>query len=139
MKNETTYQTVLGRLIAQKRKERQTDQEELARRVGITRSTWSRIEAGSSALNIDQLVRAASALDMPLGKLMLEVDDVVRELRREGVEVHDSRDQAWSASVGAVGVGGTAAVAWLGGAVLGGIIAAILANRNSGDRSGSDG
>ena len=89
MKNETTYQTVLGRLIAQKRKEKEIDQEEMARRVGVSRSTWSRIEAGSSALNIDQLAKAASALGIPLGKLMLEVDDVVRELRRQNVEVHD--------------------------------------------------
>ena len=136
MRSETTYQTVLGRLIAQKRKERRIDQEEMARRVGVSRSTWSRIESGSSALNMDQLTRAASALDMPLGELMLEVDDIVRELRREGVEVHDSRDQAASSSAGR---GGAAAVAFLGGAVLGGIIAAMLANRNGGEKPGGDG
>ena len=124
MKNETTYQTVLGRLIAQKRKEKEIDQEEMARRVGVSRSTWSRIEAGSSALNMDQLAKAASALDISLGELMLEVDEVVRELRRQSVEVHDSRDQARSASFGAVGGAAGASlaapVAFLGGAVLGG-------------------
>ena len=111
MRSETTYQTVLGRLIAQKRKERRIDQEEMARQVGVSRSTWSRIESGSSALNMDQLARAASALGMPLGELMLEVDDIVRELRREGVEVHDSRDQAASSSAER---GGAAAVAFPG-------------------------
>lgn len=136
MKNETTYQTVLGRLIAQKRKERRIDQEEMARRVGVSRSTWSRIEAGSSALNMDQLARAASALGVSLGDLMLEVDEIVRELKRQGVEVHDSRDQARSASARA---GGAAAVAFLGGAVLGGIITAMLANRNSGNEPEGDG
>ena len=136
MRNETTYQTVLGRLIAQKRKERQVDQEEFARLVGISRSTWSRIEAGKSALNMEQLAKAASALDMPLGELMLEVDDVVRELKKEGVEVHDSRDHARSERVGG---GRTAAVAFLGGAMLGGIITAILANRNSDDQPDGDG
>ena len=136
MKNETTYQTVLGRLIAQKRKERQIDQEEMARRVGVSRSTWSRIEAGSSALNMDQLARAASALGVSLGDLMLEVDDIVRELKRQGVEVHDSRAQARSASASA---GGAAAVAFLGGAVLGGIITAMVANRNRGNEPEGDG
>ena len=136
MKNETTYQTVLGRLIAQKRKERRIDQEEMARRVGVSRSTWSRIEAGSSALNMDQLARAASALGVSLGDLMLEVDEIVRELQRQGVEVHDSRDQARSVSAKA---GGAAAVAFLGGAVLGGIITAMLANRNSGNKPEGDG
>ena len=136
MKNETTYQTVLGRLIAQKRKERRIDQEEMARRVGVSRSTWSRIEAGSSALNMDQLARAASALGISLGELMLEVDDVVRELRRQNVEVHDSRDQAKSPPFGRVGGGGAGLagpVAFLGGAVLGGIIAALLSERKKDD------
>ena len=133
MKNETTYQTVLGRLIAQKRKEKEIDQEEMARRVGVSRSTWSRIEAGSSALNMDQLAKAASALGISLGELMLEVDDVVRELRRQNVEVHDSRDQASSAPFGTAGAGLAAPVAFLGGAVLGGIIAALLAERKKDD------
>lgn len=137
MRNETTYQTVLGRLIAQKRKEKGIDQEELARRVGVSRSTWSRIEAGSSAFSMDQLAKAASALDISLGELMLEVDDVVRELRRQDVEVHDSRDQAKSAPFGAVGAAaGTSLagpVAFLGGAVLGGIIAALLSERKKDD------
>lgn len=98
----------------------------MARRVGISRSTWSRIEAGSSALSIEQLAKAASALDVSLGDLMLEVDDLVRELRKQNVEVYESREQAKSASVKP---GGAAAVAFLCGAV-GGIITAMLADRN---------
>ena len=137
MRNETTYQTVLGRLIAQKRKENGIDQEELAHRVGVSRSTWSRIEAGSSALSMDQLAKAASALGISLGELMLEVDDVVRKLRKQNVEVHDSRDQAKSASLGATGAAGgpslAGPVAFLGGAVLGGIIATLLAERKKDD------
>ena len=100
MRNETTYQAVLGRLIAQKRKERTLDQEEMARRVGVSRSTWSRIESGSSTLSLDQLAKAAGALGMTMGELMLEADELVRELRRRGVEVHDSRDQVRSARPG---------------------------------------
>ena len=50
----------------------------MARRVGVSRSTWSRIEAGLSALNMDQLARAASALGMSLGDLMLEVEESSR-------------------------------------------------------------
>ena len=128
MKNETTYQTVLGRLIAHKRKENQIDQNEMARRVGINRSTWSRIEAGSSSLNIDQLAKAASALGVSLGALMQEVDGIVRALREQNVEVHDSRDQARVASV----VGGVS-VAFLAGGVLAGIIGTIMRARQNTD------
>ena len=102
------------------------DQEALARRVGVSRSTWSRIEAGSSALNMDQLAKAAEALDVSLGELMMEADEVVRELRTQDVEVNVGRDRAVSAKPWARG----ATVAFLGGAVLGGVIAALLAEKN---------
>ena len=95
MKPETTYQTVLGRLIAMKRRQRRMDQEELARHVGVSNSTWSRIEAGLSALSIDQLAKAAEKLGTPVGELTSEADDLVRALlRQEDVEVHSSRDRA---------------------------------------------
>ena len=127
MKSETTYQAVLGRLIAQKRQEKQIDQGEMARHVGVSRSTWSRIEAGASALSMDQLVKAARKLDMDLGELMLQVDDVVRELRRKNVTVFDSRDQT---SVAKWGKTAAATAVFLSGAVLGGIIAGIMAAKD---------
>ena len=127
MRNETTYQAVLGRLIVEKRKEKQIDQGEMARHVGVSRSTWSRIEAGASALSMDQLVKAAGKLEMPLGELMLQADEVVRELRRQGVEVFDSKDQTSAAKRERTA---TTMVALLGGAVLGGIVASILAAKD---------
>ncbi len=130
MKNETTYQAVLGRLIAQKRQQKQIDQGEMAEAVGVSRSTWSRIEAGESALSMDQLAKAASKLDLPLGALMIEVDEIVRELRKQNVEVLDSRDQT---STGKFGKAAAATVAFLGGAVLAGIVAAIVANKDPKD------
>lgn len=123
MKSETTYQAVLGRLIVQKRQEKQIDQSEMARHVGVSRSTWSRIEAGTSALTMDQLAKAAGKLDLSLGELMLQADDVVRELRRQDVDVLASRDQASTVKWGKAKA---ATVAFLGGTVLGGIIAGIM-------------
>lgn len=128
MKNETTYQAVLGRVIVRKRQEKHIDQGEMARHVGVGRSTWSRIEAGTSALSMDQLAKAANKLDIAMGALMLEVDDVVRGLRRQGVDVVDSRDQTSAAKRGKTAA---ATVAFLGGALLGGIIAGVIADRES--------
>lgn len=130
MKSETTYQAVLGRLIAQKRQQKQIDQGEIAKAVGVSRSTWSRIEAGESALNMDQLAKAANKLDMSVGALMVEADDVAGKLREQDVEVLDSRDQT---SASKVGKKAAATVAFLGGAVLGGIVAAIMASKDSED------
>ena len=130
MKSETTYQAVLGRLIAQKRQEKQMDQGEMAEAVGVSRSTWSRIEAGDSALNLDQLAKAANKLGLSLGALMVEADEIADALRKQDVEVLDGRDQTSAARVGKTAA---ATVAFLGGAVLGGIVAAIMADKNSKD------
>lgn len=130
MKSETTYQAVLGRLIAQKRQEKQMDQGEMAEAVGVSRSTWSRIEAGDSALNMDQLAKAANKLGLPLGALMVEADEIADALRKQDVEVLDGRDQTSAARVGKTAA---ATVAFLGGAVLGGIVAAIMADKNPKD------
>lgn len=46
------------------RKNLELDQTAIATAVGVTQSTWSRIENGESALNIDQLEAAAIALDV---------------------------------------------------------------------------
>ena len=130
MKSETTYQAVLGRLIAQKRQEKQMDQGEMAEAVGVSRSTWSRIEAGESALNLDQLAKAANKLGLSLGALMIEADEIADELRKQDVEVLDGRDQTSAARFGKTAA---ATVAFLGGAVLGGIVAAIMADKNPKD------
>ena len=130
MKSETTYQSVLGRLIAQKRQQKQIDQGEMAKAVGVSRSTWSRIEAGESALNMDQLAKAASRLGISVGVLMIEADEVAGKLREQDVEVLDSRDQTSAFKIEKTAA---ATVAFLGGAVLTGIVAAIIANNDSED------
>lgn len=128
MKSETTYQAVLGRLIAQKRQQKHIDQGEMAEAVGVSRSTWSRIESGESALNMDQLAKAAGKLGIGVGELMVEADEVANELSKQNVEVLKSRDQTSAARFGKKTA---ATVAFLGGAVLAGIVAAILSNKDS--------
>ena len=92
MRLATTYQAVLGRLIVRKRQERQMDQGTLARHIGVDRSTWSRIETGSSPMKIDQLAKAAEKVSLSVGELTTEADNVVRELRKQNVRVYSSLD-----------------------------------------------
>ena len=65
----------------------------MARCVGVSRSTWSRVGSGFSTLSLDSLAKAAGSLDMTMGELILEADEIVRLLRQQDVEVHDSGDQ----------------------------------------------
>ncbi len=65
---------------------------------------------------------------------MLDVDDRVRELRKQ--EVHESREQAKSRPAKA---GGAPAVAFLGSSVLGGVITALLVGRDANKKFGDEG
>ena len=84
---------------------------------------------------MDQLAKAASKLDLSLGELMLEVDGVVRELRQKNVNVLDSRDQTSAAKMGKAAA---ATVVFLGGAVLGGIVASIMGAKDTGKDTSKD-
>ena len=66
---------------------------------------------------------------------MLQVDEIVRELRRKNVGVLDSRDRTSVAKWGKAATAAAATAAFLGRAVLGGIIAGIMAAR---DPAGED-
>lgn len=62
----------LGRRVKQFRKARGLNQEELANRAGIGRTTLSRLENGKQFPRFQTLMSVASALDISFQKLMLE-------------------------------------------------------------------
>ena len=63
MTPETTYPAVLGAVLVRKRKEMGLDQVTVAKKVGVSRTTWSRVENGEVALSIDQLPKVAEVLE----------------------------------------------------------------------------
>ena len=80
--------------------------------------------------------RSRISVGSPPAKLILPTPASTSQSTTASRSAQESRDQAWSASAR---TGGAAAVAFLGGAVLGGIITAMLANRNSGNKPEDDG
>ena len=66
--------SVLTQNIAAERVRRRMDQGELARLIGVDRSTITRIENGDRTVKVDELVSLCQALDVPLIKLAEGVD-----------------------------------------------------------------
>lgn len=91
LKPETTYPAIVGRLLVAAREALGLDQAQVAREVGVTQPTWSRIERGDSALTVAQLAKAATALKTSPGEIMENADAAAEGLRAEGVTVHDER------------------------------------------------
>lgn len=90
----TTYQGVLGAVINSLRTsdEKQITQAEIANNLGITVSTWSRIERGESALTLEQLITVAMFFEMPLSRLFQNIEEQIESLRKQGINVAISKE-----------------------------------------------
>ncbi len=109
LRPETTYSAIVGRVLAMQRQKCQLEQANLASALGITQSTWSRIESGESALTVEQLGLAAGALGTSPAEILRSVDHAVAGLRQRGVNVQHGSPREFAkqglALVGAVALG----------------------------------
>jgi len=115
LRPETTYQAVLGRVIVKVRKGQGMEQGLLAKNVGVTQSTWSRIERGESSLNIEQLARASDFLGIKPSYILSETENAVESLELQGVIVNKNKnttnDNHGIALIGAAALGALVATA----------------------------
>lgn len=116
LKPATTYPAIIGNILSQLRNERGLDQAQLAQIVGVTQSTWSRIERGLSGLTVDQLAAAAQALDVKPEQILTWADQATGRLAKQGVKVELKRTSS------DLGPG----LVLIGAAALGLLLAAIL-------------
>lgn len=87
----TTYQTIIGGIIAQQRKLVGLSQGELADKMEISQSAWSRVEKGLTNLSIEQLVKVANVLNTQPHVLVKMADDVKTRLLGQGVQVTENK------------------------------------------------
>ena len=96
LKPVTTYPAIVGRVLAELRKEQGLNQEALATSVGVGQAAWSKIERGDSALTVEQLLAASERLDLNASEVLRYADLARREAEGQGVEVgverHSARD-----------------------------------------------
>jgi transcriptional regulator with XRE-family HTH domain len=107
----TTYPALVGRVLKAAREQKHIDQAELASKVRLTQSTWSRIERGDLSPNVEQLALAARALGTTPGQILVWADRAANTAQAQGIEVTATRP-AQTDNAGLVLVG-TAAIALL--------------------------
>lgn len=93
--NQTTYPAVLGQVLARKRAAKNLDQEEIAKLVGVSQPTWSRIERGETPINVSMLAQTATVLQISPSSILKEAEKAVDGLNRVGVKVliHPPREK----------------------------------------------
>ncbi len=87
----TTYPAVVGRILAMLREQHGMEQSEIAQCVGLSQSTWSRIERGESAFTIEQLATAAAAFNTLPSRILEQSDSATAALEKMNVVVDAER------------------------------------------------
>ena len=130
-----SYPAVVGAILLAKRKEVGLSQVEMADAVGLNVSTWSRVENGDSAMTIEQLVSAATALNVLPSSVLKEAEVKLEELMTKGIAAGANRaDLASIAAMGAIPIAGTALLGVLGpiGVLAAGVASAYFYARRKG-------
>ena len=83
----SNYRGILARL----RNERGLGQGKMAESVGVSQSTWSRLENGASALTVEQLAAAAAVLGARPSEILTMADRSAADLRQRGIVVQPKR------------------------------------------------
>ncbi len=118
MQPETSYPAILGRILEHLRKQAGFDQGDIAARLGLTQSAWSRIERGQSGVSMEHLIKFGEILNTQPHKIIENADYASDQLKRDGITVHPN-----------VLTKSDKVIAALGLAALGMMILAILAKK----------
>ncbi len=90
----TTYKAIVSEVIILRRKELGLNQADLAEKIGMSQSAWSRVEKGPSNLTVEQLTKVASALEVAPNHIIAEADQAKIALEHDGIQVAETKSDA---------------------------------------------
>ena len=90
----TTYQAIVGEVIVLRRKDLGLNQADLAKKIGVSQSAWSRVEKGLSNLTVEQLTKVASVLGVAPNQIIAEADQAKVALELDGIQVAETKSDA---------------------------------------------
>ena len=112
--HQIPFSTLVGRVLAEQRAAQEFTQLEFAGSMGITKSTWSRLERGESPLEVGHLAYACARLGIKEVDVIAEAKRRIPAYNQQGYEVVYLRPRNEQLGLGKV-LAGAAGVA---GAVL---------------------
>jgi transcriptional regulator with XRE-family HTH domain len=100
MKPAARFGTVVGQVVAARRKRLGMTQGNVASEIGVPQSSLSRLEGGSVHFNVSQLRRAARTFKTEASDLLLEAEAGASALAAKGIKVldeepRDDEKQSW--------------------------------------------
>jgi transcriptional regulator with XRE-family HTH domain len=84
---KNSFSAFLGFVLSNLRKSRNIEQGEMAKRMGLSQPSYSRLEGGKSAFSVDQMYQAAGAIGIDFEELNTRLIHNIRELQANGIRV----------------------------------------------------
>ena len=81
----TSFSSVLGVVIANKRKELGIEQTDLSKALGLTQASYSRLESGKSTFSVDQMFICSKAMNVSVLDIISAVEKTVKNLESNQV------------------------------------------------------
>ena len=98
---EIAESALIGKVLAAHREHVRRTQADIAAKLGMSQSAYSRLEAGASAISAAQLRAAARAIGSSASSILTSVDEYERQLSQQGVRiVPDKRANPAAVAVG---------------------------------------
>jgi transcriptional regulator with XRE-family HTH domain len=107
------YPAVVGQILASIREQRGEKPRDVAARVGLSQSAYSRLDKGDSVMNLPQLHKVSAELGETPSAVLHRADAIKKQLRAQGVQVLPEKPD--NAAAALVGLGLLAAVLLSGG------------------------
>lgn len=104
VKATLSYSTLIGQLIAHRRKQLSLRQEEVAGTLAISQSAYSRVEKGETSISVGQLIIIASHIGVSPAALLDEAEDYAKLLRARGVQITDEKEKSAPGRLIALGI-----------------------------------
>lgn len=121
MEAETTYAAILGAVLANLRTAKGLKQAQIAERLDLHVSTWSRIEKGEGPITAEQLRKAAELLGDTPANILAKAAVAEESAKGQGIKV----EEKWSGATRATAMG-SGAIARIAGAMVIPVIGPVL-------------
>lgn len=89
----TSYATILGQIIRRLREQKDADQADLAKHLGVSVMTISRIESGDSVLDVPQMEKVAEFFKMDPVKFFAHTLEAKEKIEKENYKVFQNKKE----------------------------------------------
>jgi len=85
--NVTTYNGIIGALLRRRREQLGLEQGTISQKIGLTQSSYSRIESGKTSLTLAQLSAISPHYSVRPADFIDQVEQVKMNMKRQGIDV----------------------------------------------------